>query len=273
MSKIGNAMSEEIKSTVFWSWVGKISALITLFFLIVQGIQFFTIKDYDIVAHGDYSPIAFPDSLNLEMDNFIKSIEADSIKLLLPISKDDWERYRIAQKVREYLMKRISYTIKTTNKLEGPRSIWWFTITNKGEKEVAGLNLELPFDGSYKIDQAGELSFFSSFKKNIKISSLRPSNEVIITVWAAESILSISERTKSRITHPNGVIAIDYPEKTRGIIALYVRWFGGSILGHITFASIVLLFVLLYLGLVDTLKKRSKKEQPSKGPKTNVKKK
>lgn len=272
ISEIGNAMSEGIKSTIFWSWVGKVSTLITLFFLMVQGVQFFTVKEYDIVASGDYSLIAFPDSMNLEINNFIKSIEADSIKFLLPIPKDDRERHRIAQTIRAYLIKKISYTVKTTSILERPRSIWWFTIANRGKKEIADLNLELPFDGSYKIERAGELTSFADFRNNIKISSLRPSNEVVITVWTTQGTFFNSERTKTRITHPDGVIAIDYPEKTRGVIAFYVRWFGVNIFGHILFILIVLGLVLLCLKLVNILKKQPQKERFSKIPKTNVKK-
>ena len=271
-----------------WSWVRNISTLVVLTYTFVQLVNaLLPTSEYDIVAYGDCVQLAFPDSFYQELDDLRNSIDADKIAEILPITDEDKEeewynlpfswimrdysRSMLASTVTDYMRDNYPFTLEA--QLNRLHSIWWFTIKNEGTKEVNDLTLELPFDGLFRIERSGEVPFFSDFEKNIQIGSLRPSREIRIIVWSKQDVSYPwrlqSIKNETRITHPNGIIDITYPEKVTGVLAWLARTIGfrGSFLGLLilTFVSLGLLGILA-LGIHGAYQagKEMLKEAPSK---------
>jgi hypothetical protein len=141
------------------------------------------------------------------------------------------------------------------DKLDSIESIWWITVANEGTKEAQDLSIELPFDGYYQLEQVGTTAVFTDFQKIIDIGSLRPSNKIHVTIWAGPAYFPMSTWCtteiygETRITHPNGVVDIQYTEQVTGLYAWYIRTNRNTrnMLTVLIAFSIVLILVLIII--------------------------
>jgi len=107
----------------------------------------------------------------------------------------------------------------------GIHSFWLFDVENKDTKQISDIKLELPsMEGFYRI-KSGESVAVAAFKETIPVGSLRPTQKINITVWGKEISLGWFNRDEMRLTHPNGVVPVVFPEKVTGFKAWIVRVF------------------------------------------------
>jgi hypothetical protein len=247
-------------STAFWSLVGKLAALAGLIWIVIQIIGFFGQGDYDVVAQDEHFKLSFPSFFSQELKKLSDSNDWDSISVLLPASISGSHRSETVGRIHEYMRRNFPSQLESDLRLLG--SMWQFTITNEGGREVKDLNLELPFEGIFSLQKAGDTAKTGRFKKVVPLGALRPSNTIVVTVWAQEFNNRVYE-DQTRLTHPSGVIKIDYPETVFGFLAWYKRTIGLSTLTLITFLSVVSLFVLVVFKIWSDIStfRRSKKQE------------
>jgi hypothetical protein len=147
------------------------------------------------------------------------------------------------------------------DRLRSIDSVWWIAVENRGKKQVRDLVLELPFDGLYVVEQIGATTVFTEFQKTIPLGSLRPSNELKVTLWANHPSVAIWATppnlpswckgeiyNETQITHLDGRVDIKYTERVTGFLAWYVRT-NRNLLGFpvITIIALVIVLVLMLL--------------------------
>jgi hypothetical protein len=227
------------KTTKFWAWIGKIATLAGLIWILIQGISFFSKKDYKIEAFGDYSEFSLPYSLIPNLRDFVNSFEYDSLQLLVKV-KYKGDKHEILENVLKYFYSR--FPSRILNRSADLNSYYFFTIKNSGNKEVNEIILELPFNGFFLISKAGSKPEFGEFEEKIIIGSIRPSNEVKVDVWTSWN--GYFDKSKTKITHPNGVVKITYPRRVRGLLAFVDEY---SLLIIFLFVATSMIALILYI--------------------------
>jgi hypothetical protein len=135
------------------------------------------------------------------------------------------------------------------NTLKLMESIWWITVRNTGRKEVQDLSIELPFDGLYQVEKMGATSVVTNFQRIVDVGSLRSANEVTVIVWAGPAFFPRSTWCardvygQTRVTHPDGVVRIQYTETVSGFQAWWSRYGIWMVLGVTGTAGLILLSV------------------------------
>jgi hypothetical protein len=260
-------MSEsKTKSSQFWSWVGKAALLFTLIWVLIQLYNHFQTSDYSICARGDYARFILPDSLESELTNLRGFNQIGYIEKLLQNVKDRKNREDAAISIKDHLTN--EYPSILNHNFGALRSVWFFEIKNEGKKEVKELQLELPFDGFYKIFPAGETpldeSFdlrimlsrakqeevFSRFSRIVKVASLRPSNIISVMAWGDVPPLEAYAKD-SKVTYSEGAYAISYPVKVRawwGWLYTSNERSGGLLFFYVIAAILILLILVFYVG-------------------------
>lgn len=174
-------------------------------------------------------------------------------KLELNNEKIDDVRQEIIHTVCTSLLR--SFPIYPLQDLYDTNAMYKFNIINTGDKEISNLRLELPFNGLYTIRNnksrystgfniwnltkyrlqeekaEGSTTYKSDikeFNKIIEIKGIRPSNQITVIVWTGyPAPLYLYNEKDMRITHPDGVIKIEFPTKVSGFLAwLHKNYFG-----------------------------------------------
>ena len=105
------------------------------------------------------------------------------------------------------------------------RSVWEFRMRNNGPKEVTNINFDLPFSGSYYVqdgNSAGQ-SGILDFARAVKIARLDPGQYLVLTLWAGEKLDSEFEE-KIRVGSDEGVLSVEYPVVAGGLLAWVDRY-------------------------------------------------
>lgn len=252
-------------SSSFWSWIGKIATLVGLLYGLVQLLGLFNRPEYSIEVYGEHYDIIFPDSFQFQLDKLKQSLNSDSIQARLP-EKARVGRYDVYRAINDYFVN--AFPSDLENSIKDIKSIWFFKIINDGTKEVGDLNLELPFEGRYMLKRSGQNNSSGLFQNLIPIGSLRPSNELTIIVWSEEYTSSYDEKD-TRVTHPNGLTAINYPVTVRGIVAWNERNYGRPLI--LSIVVLILLFLgIFYLGVWAESKSQHKTPTKTEIPQSEV---
>jgi hypothetical protein len=261
----------KIGPSQLWSWVGKVAVLFGLLWVLIQLYNHFKGSDYSLSAYGDYAEFIFPGSLESELQNLQKFNNLQHIEELLQDVKNDKIREHAALSIKKHFAN--EYPSILAGDLPRLESLWFFEIKNEGKKEIKDLELELPFSGYYKTYPIGERVLdpwfklrirsrelnhlishgekqepvLSGFDRNVRIPSLRPSNIISIIVWSRAPASEIYAKD-TKVTSSEGVYAISYPTKVRGVWGwLYVL---SAKLGHLlilcAIAASLALFYLFY---------------------------
>ena len=115
-----------------------------------------------------------------------------------------------------------------------------FQVQNKGVKDASALTIELPFDGFYKIERAGQKSAdLRDFQKTITLGDLSSLESLSVLVWTENSANADFERA-SRIVHKDGAISIEYPVLVDGFLAWLQR-------SKAILSFLMIVMILLYL--------------------------
>jgi hypothetical protein len=245
---------EKTRASSFWSGLGKIATILGVIWIGIQIYNYFSKSDYKIVANCEFSELLFPDSFILDLDKFEKTLESDSITNLFQIKGDLLNQYQTTKSIQSKLMSQFPKDLQKN--LETLRSLWRFSIKNEGTRELSDIDLQLPFDGLFRVQKLGEKSLFSTFKNNIRVGSIRPGNEVVVIVWSSVDA-DVYYLDKSQISHPNGVNNIDYPEKVTGVLA----WCTRHISSFVIFISFIPLIFLMFSVLSDEIKRKKSKSR------------
>lgn len=101
------------------------------------------------------------------------------------------------------------------------KSVWEFTLKNDGAKNLTGIVFELPFSGSYHLqnpEHAGPHADIPTFSRTIRVETLAPNTEARLTLWVGEQLGPEFERM-IRVRANEGVLSVSYPVKASGLVA------------------------------------------------------
>lgn len=76
----------------------------------------------------------------------------------------------------------------------------------------------------------------------VGVGSLRPGEVAHLNVWSSAQQ---GDLRKTEVSLPDGTVAVEYPEKVRGLTAKFVRNLRGLMLGTLLLLGVL----LLYFGL------------------------
>jgi hypothetical protein len=251
------------KEPINWPAVAAIAALLTV---VIATLPLVKGDTYKIYANGDYAPFSVPAFFDQKLKNYVGSIDYERISDVLNAERSSphMDLTMQSRRISKYLEGLIGE--KDIAELRGIRSIWTFSVSNKGAKEVTDLRLELPFDGYYALSRLGEEPRFSNFTRVIPIGSIRPSNDISVLVWSTYEP-SPTVQGLSKINHPNGVVDIEYPTRVSGLIS----WFYRSMSLQVTLYLII--FLVIVYGVASkaraTMSNRSARRDPSVGGETS----
>jgi len=278
-------VDKESSTSKKWNWNliwGGGVAIGTLIIAIPIMLSWFKSSEYKITATGDYFDFAIPSFLLNDLEKFDRDLwntkfgeefppvetkdqkdpsakNTSSVKeeKALKQPPNNSKNILIIHDVASYLYDK--YPRDSINKLDNFKAYFQFSIENTGSREVTELKLELPFNGYYSLLRKGEKPKSLLFVNNIEIGSLRPANSVTVVVWTNQ-IFFTSDVKKARVTYPNGVVDVEYPEKVTGFLA----WLGSNSVGLTAAFSALLFMVTLYLIgtlIVFFIRKISEKKQ------------
>ncbi|HKR61563.1 MAG TPA: hypothetical protein VJS64_17885 [Pyrinomonadaceae bacterium] len=243
-------------------------ALIGAVWVVMQIVSYLYPSDFKLEAYGDAVGILSPEITRDNQEKLKRLREgfsADKLKAIAPNIQDS-ERINLERAFEEMIRENSPRDV--VDQFKNIRSIWWFTIKNVGTKEVRDIRLELPFDGLFVATQNGQSSELTEFKKNIPVNFLRPSNAINIVVWTYSidsspitSLRGVDDEyfnynfsaEGTRVTHPNGVIYIDYPLRSRSAI---VHLVSSSTFSTITFSLLAITISVLIGFLVNIVVRR-----------------
>lgn len=209
-----------------WIYVGKISTLVGLFFLVIQIFASFD-SEYKIKASAQVMEFVVPPPMALYYNNIQKTFADDSLKLffdkeLKAAIKETPKLSRYQEELKSSLSSAFSQYVDNKVKSEAfdrtsnADMLCIYNIKNIGSKEVHDLFLEIPSKGYCLTSKQNSKQELSWFENRIEIGSIRPSYEVKIFVWSSSFYFNQDE---TRLTHPDGVVNIDYARQVGGILA------------------------------------------------------
>jgi hypothetical protein len=235
--------SKKSDESRIWGWIGRIAVIIGLIWGAIQIINYFSQKDAEIVAEGQFYRLVIPDPIIEDFKKKNERINANEIEKLLPEKLEG--RYSVASGIADFINK--DKSIITATELSNLSTYWEFQIQNNGSKESSDLKLELPIKGYYRINKRGESSTGGKFENIISIGNLRPSNSVLVLVWTNEFV-SEYRAQEAKVTSPNGVISVSQPTLVKGGYA----WFYNNIFPIIFFSVIGgFIVIVLFLFVID----------------------
>jgi hypothetical protein len=228
-----------------WGLIGKTAAFLSLIWVSVQLFNYFFHKDFKLNAIGTVSEFLLPNDIITELNKvgdyelFLKACDLLNVPLT--------EKTLVNKKINVDL-----YQLENDRRYPNPSKnianysyIWWYTIINNGNKPVEDIQLELPFDGYFKITYSDSIKY-GRFKNKVKLFTLYPGQNIKIILWQTFDYNSLSDdKEKSRITHKNGITQIGYSIEKRGFWAWNERTYGTPL-----FVLIVLFLFLLVISFV-----------------------
>ena len=245
---------EKLKKSNVWAIVGKMTAILTLFWIIVQLYSYFSSNnEYKISTYGRYSKFLIPNDYSklindykaiialdkayvenvnekgLSIEGLKKYLESDNRAELFDLSHEHYKNFMNPVKINEYTY------------------IFNFYIENQGNKPIEDLVLELPFSGYFHINREKGAFSEGSFTKHIDLGVLEPGYSINAHIWSNyPHSFSQYDEEKTRITHKYGWKRIKYPVEVKGIIAWSIRNdnFPFVIFLIIVFTLMALLFIL-----------------------------
>lgn len=240
--------SPENNKTGFWSWVGKIAVLLGVILASFQVYERFTNKGIQIVATGYNSRFYLPDNIVEAIIESEKPIESTEVLKSLPETVP--EREKVAATVATNLTNPIAKRVMEDKKKELLGSfvtIHDFTeilVKNEGDKEATDLKFECDgCKGFYRLGLS-ENSSFKDFNGSISLGTLRPANTLNLTVWLDYGLFSSARIYDTRITHPNGVVAIEYPYRFWG----WKAWIANNFILMAFLLGVLIVALLILVG-------------------------
>ncbi len=175
---------QNTKSSIFWSWIGKFSVLVGATWVVLQMFQFFFAEDIKVDAFGTFSLYGIPDTIRTAINQFESSLpnptalRVKELKRRMQAARNevqDGSEEPLQLEVAEAILKHFNthYPKHLIQVLKVLQTTLSFEVHNNGNKKVASLNLELPFQGFYRMSRT-ELSndLIGSFDRQIHIGSL-----------------------------------------------------------------------------------------------------
>lgn len=214
----------------FWSIFGRFAVIIGVVWALIQICNFIVKpKEYRAQTTGSQYPFLVPNFIKPNLNAFNNTV-VDSIYSKIYNTNTEkfyiFNSYTLEQKLKNYgtinrLYSYISgnlteYILTTVNQYN---TVWYFTISNEGNKPLEELCLELPFSGIYSYTNTDtKKTENGSFGNRINLGNIKPSYEVKIIVWMSSyKGYEIYNEEKTRFTHKYGSFKIQYTKEVSGI--------------------------------------------------------
>lgn len=106
------------------------------------------------------------------------------------------------------------------------KSLWRFHVRNTSDEAASDLVFELPFNGFFKVERAGQTELESqrvqSFEGKLPLGSLGGLEEMSVLVWTDKEATLDFER-ETRLVHKDAIVTVDYPVEVNGFMAWVER--------------------------------------------------
>lgn len=192
-------MTEKAKGG--WELVGKLAVVVGL---LVGALQLF---DWargrsGLEADGDVSVFSLPDSVHAALRQEVIESKAS----LKPDTTAAAQKAYADQQARTALL----------DDVLSARVYLSINVRNNGNKEIKDAVAIIPSSGVYRIEGDDVQRSSGEYSGSVKLGTLRPSTGLILSVWVRSDYVV---RSRVRITHPEGAIAVTFPEHVTGILA------------------------------------------------------
>jgi len=205
-----------------WARVGQIAVILTALWTILQIYTYFYSKDAQIEATAEFGAFSPPDAWVQQLLNVDKNPSIAEIVKLVP--KEEKISDDTAFNIKSLFREQKPSSQALVDQLIPLKSYTVFTITNSGNREAQDIKVELPGEGFYTLDRAGEPRKVGKFDHVIAVGNLHPGNELILTSWNDVSMDEGYYRRRSRVSHTNGVATVEFVPQLEGFEWLFHQY-------------------------------------------------
>ena len=139
---------------------------------------------------------------------------------------------------------------------------WEFHIENNGKQPLEELNLETPFEGSFRVSDKDGVEITGVFNKSIGLPDLLPGYKLGVRVWTNEVVgYNVYSEEKTRITHKYGYKPVSYSKKVNGLMKWVVN---NDIVYLLSVPVLIILFMLTFQAGINYYPKYEKQEKERK---------
>lgn len=262
------------KTGNFWGILGKLVAILTAAWIIIQIISHFSDpNDIKMEINGNHYPynIAYKHKKLINEYKEILALDKSytdninengmSIKKLnslkdYNVTDDEIKNYRFKSDYNAYMDYNPIINIENYNE------IWSFNILNKGQKPIEDLIIEIPFKGYYKLLTQKGKSSRGDFENRIQVGNLDPGYSLSVIAWVVNGGYPSPgyNEEKTRVTHKYGWKEIDYPVRIYGLLAWNKRNYNTPL--FITIVTIIfILFITFFKGFEYGSKAQKKEDE------------
>lgn len=257
-------MTQDIKASPIWGWIGKIGALVALIWGIIQIITTaLKVEEYEAEAKGNHTFYATSPVLH---DCYTKNVDYRAIVKTIIKEQGALKDFHLDTLIWKYSKKentnfgyyQFKYRDKSLKSTGDYKEIWTFTIKNTGTKPIEELALELPFDGYYETTFPNKEIKSKNFKNRIELGELRPSYDITVYCWTEDELYYPEQgEAKTRFTHKNGWFPVSFAAQADGIYVWLMKY--SDIVIFCTLVFLVVLFAVAFgLGESNGRKQRVK---------------
>lgn len=223
----------EDNSKGIWAIVGKIAVVVGIAGGLIGIYTWYHTKEASLAATVRYSNINLPDKLVAKLTE--SNLEQnDEIKQLLP-------KGYVFDKLGEALKKKRDTRQSMIDEITKLNSYYEVNLTNTGSKEATGLTLQVPINGYFQLRNVNGDSELKTFSRIIQLDNLRPTNNVIVSIWTGDTAPS-KTLDLIKITSPEDVVRpenLNIHQTDNTIVVLWIATAFASLLS-------VTLFYLFY---------------------------
>jgi hypothetical protein len=191
----------------FWGILRNVSLILGTIWIIIQIFAWLSKeKKYDIKVDGNHIEFILPDSIYKPLE-YVNSNSFNTAVIAQKLKYPNWlKNSNLIDSVVKFAVGNFP---EQPSRLTRLNSFWLFNIANNGDRQIADLYLETPFEGYYFIERPDSITTSISLNKAIKIGIIRPGNHLTIGCWST-SLDSWLDEKNTRLTFPEGTIKINY---------------------------------------------------------------
>lgn len=174
-----------------WMLILRISVLFGIIWIAVQFYDFIKPSFHGLEVDGHYYVYHIPDSIKREVWK-INDVEArENVKRFSEVN-----------------------------------SLYVFSLRNQTDKEISGINLDVPFEGIFQITRNERVILSSKYDRKIPVGSLQPADDINVIVWT-DSWTTVPKGRfdkRYRVHYPGDTSYVDFPMEVRGVMATVIDY-------------------------------------------------
>jgi hypothetical protein len=197
-------MSE--RSERFWANFGKAGLVLGVIWAAIQIADRYQNRS-GLVAQGDIMGVTWPDSVRVELTELAARLDSGNARI---------RGARVVDSIDTRMREEDKRTAKMLKELLNVGGFATIDIRNEGNKEVRDAVAVIPGEGFYRLTGDDRQAASGTYSSSVVLGTLRPSASIRLQIWSRRNYFYLRE---FRVTHPDGVVEVNYAVNVRGLLA------------------------------------------------------